>query len=230
MGKGGSYPGAMQFFGPAEFSKSYKIPQLLLFLFFLLRPFPAPRVRFIAHLAVVAGVVSTVFALPTDRHYKEHHDDHDHDHENPMSKHYKVSYDPRPFYIINNMTESPLKKKLESCENGPFSVTGFSIGHRGGATLQFPEETVVIPNAICTPPPTSFCTPNWLPNALSPSPPRMQHSLPMLFAAPAISRWMNTRVCVGSKTASMPARQTWKTTKTEHQTGEQIYTPPAAQS
>merc|ERR1711964_828391 len=41
----------------------------------------------IAHLAVVAGVVSTVFALPTDRHYKEHHDDHDHDHENPMSKH-----------------------------------------------------------------------------------------------------------------------------------------------
>merc|ERR1712093_870144 len=102
----------------------------------------APRMRFIAHLAVVAGVVSTVFALPTDRHYKEHHDDRDHDHENPMSKHYKVSYDPRPFYIINNMTESPLKKKLESCENGPFSVTGFSIGHRGGATLQFPEETV----------------------------------------------------------------------------------------
>ncbi|KAH7308848.1 glycerophosphoryl diester phosphodiesterase [Rhexocercosporidium sp. MPI-PUGE-AT-0058] len=41
-----------------------------------------------------------------------------------MSSHYKVSYDLRPFYIINKMTESPLKEKLQS------------------ATLQFPEETV----------------------------------------------------------------------------------------
>jgi glycerophosphoryl diester phosphodiesterase len=40
------------------------------------------------------------------------------------------------------MTESPLKDKFKSCLNGPFSITGFSIGHRGGGTLQFPEETV----------------------------------------------------------------------------------------
>jgi glycerophosphoryl diester phosphodiesterase len=40
------------------------------------------------------------------------------------------------------MTESPLKEKLKSCLNGSFSITGFSIGHRGDATLQFPEETV----------------------------------------------------------------------------------------
>jgi glycerophosphoryl diester phosphodiesterase len=40
------------------------------------------------------------------------------------------------------MTSSALKTKLEKCANGPFSVTGFSIGHRGGGTLQFPEETV----------------------------------------------------------------------------------------
>jgi glycerophosphoryl diester phosphodiesterase len=40
------------------------------------------------------------------------------------------------------MTDSALKTKLQSCENGPFSVTDFSIGHRGGGTLQFPEETV----------------------------------------------------------------------------------------
>lgn len=40
------------------------------------------------------------------------------------------------------MTASPLKTKLQSCENKPNSITGFSIGHRGGGTLQFPEETV----------------------------------------------------------------------------------------
>jgi glycerophosphoryl diester phosphodiesterase len=40
------------------------------------------------------------------------------------------------------MADSPLKEKLKSCLNGPFSITGFSIGHRGGGTLQFPEETV----------------------------------------------------------------------------------------
>lgn len=54
---------------------------------------------------------------------------------------YSISYGPRPYYIINNMTDSPLKRKLQSCENGPFSITDFSIGHRGGGTLQFPEET-----------------------------------------------------------------------------------------
>lgn len=55
---------------------------------------------------------------------------------------YAVSYGPRPYYLINNMTAGPLRSKLESCENGPFSITGWSIGHRGGGTLQFPEETV----------------------------------------------------------------------------------------
>ncbi|KAF1936400.1 PLC-like phosphodiesterase [Clathrospora elynae] len=40
------------------------------------------------------------------------------------------------------MTDGPLKEKLQSCENKPVSITGFTIGHRGGGTLQFPEETV----------------------------------------------------------------------------------------
>ncbi|KAK5087859.1 hypothetical protein LTR05_002074 [Lithohypha guttulata] len=52
---------------------------------------------------------------------------------------YQISLGPRPYYIVQNMTEGPLKQKLESCANGPFSVTGWSIGHRGGATLQIPE-------------------------------------------------------------------------------------------
>lgn len=55
---------------------------------------------------------------------------------------YYVSLGPRPYYIIDNMTDSPLKDQLRSCENGPFQITDFSIGHRGGGTLQFPEETL----------------------------------------------------------------------------------------
>jgi glycerophosphoryl diester phosphodiesterase len=55
---------------------------------------------------------------------------------------YYISLGPRPFFIINNMTNDPLKAKLKSCENGPFFISDFTIGHRGGGTLQFPEETV----------------------------------------------------------------------------------------
>jgi glycerophosphoryl diester phosphodiesterase len=44
---------------------------------------------------------------------------------------YYISLGPRPFYLVNNMTASPLKTKLQSCENGPFQITDFSIGHRG---------------------------------------------------------------------------------------------------
>ncbi|KAK4943310.1 hypothetical protein LTR10_017153 [Elasticomyces elasticus] len=55
---------------------------------------------------------------------------------------YYISLGPRPYYIIQNMTESPLKQKLESCENGPFGITTWSIGHRGGGTLMIPEESV----------------------------------------------------------------------------------------
>ncbi|ORY02836.1 PLC-like phosphodiesterase [Clohesyomyces aquaticus] len=62
-------------------------------------------------------------------------------HWHPETQDYLVSVGPRPYYIINNMTDGPLKKKLQSCENKPVSITGFSIGHRGGGTLQFPEET-----------------------------------------------------------------------------------------
>jgi glycerophosphoryl diester phosphodiesterase len=55
---------------------------------------------------------------------------------------YNVQLGPRPYYLVDNMTDSALKTKLQGCANGPFSVTGFTIGHRGGGTLQFPEETV----------------------------------------------------------------------------------------
>ncbi len=46
----------------------------------------------------------------------------------------------RPFFLVSDMAPSPLKDKLQSCGNGPFSKTSFSIGHRGAA-MQFPEHT-----------------------------------------------------------------------------------------
>lgn len=52
---------------------------------------------------------------------------------------YYISFGPRPYYIVNDMTNGPLKHKLASCENGPFEISDFTIGHRGGGTLQLVE-------------------------------------------------------------------------------------------
>ncbi|KAF2719750.1 PLC-like phosphodiesterase [Polychaeton citri CBS 116435] len=51
-----------------------------------------------------------------------------------------VQLGPRPFYLVDNMDEGPLKDKLESCSEGPFSTSSFSISHRG-APLMFPEHS-----------------------------------------------------------------------------------------
>lgn len=47
---------------------------------------------------------------------------------------------PRPYYLVADMADSPLKRRLEQCSEGPFRKSDFSIGHRG-APLQFPEHT-----------------------------------------------------------------------------------------
>jgi glycerophosphoryl diester phosphodiesterase len=51
-----------------------------------------------------------------------------------------VQLGPRPFFLVEDMADSRLKRKLQSCSNGPFRQSDFSIGHRGAA-LQFPEHT-----------------------------------------------------------------------------------------
>jgi len=51
-----------------------------------------------------------------------------------------IQLGPRPFFLVNEMADSPLKTKLQSCANGPFKKTSFSIGHRGAA-MMFPEHT-----------------------------------------------------------------------------------------
>ena len=84
----------------------------------------------------IASVFACAAALTTaatahDNGYK--HDDGDHA---EMS----VQLGPRPYYLVDKMKDGKLKRKLQSCSNGPFRKTLFSIGHRG-AGLQVPEHT-----------------------------------------------------------------------------------------
>jgi glycerophosphoryl diester phosphodiesterase len=60
----------------------------------------------------------------------------------PLASHAdeKVQLGPRPFFLVDDMANSPLKTKLQQCSKGPFFKTNFSIGHRGAA-LQFAEHT-----------------------------------------------------------------------------------------
>ncbi|KAI1810143.1 glycerophosphoryl diester phosphodiesterase family protein [Poronia punctata] len=53
-----------------------------------------------------------------------------------------IELGPRPEFLVNNMEEGELKDKLSSCLENEAVTTKFSIGHRGGGILQFPEETV----------------------------------------------------------------------------------------
>jgi glycerophosphoryl diester phosphodiesterase len=53
-----------------------------------------------------------------------------------------VQVGPRPYFLVDDMSESRLKDKLSSqkCQERRFQKSDFSIGHRGAA-LQFPEHT-----------------------------------------------------------------------------------------
>ena len=50
------------------------------------------------------------------------------------------TYGVRPFYLVNDMDDSPLKDELLACKGQTPSKTDFSLAHRG-APLQFPEHT-----------------------------------------------------------------------------------------
>ena len=52
-----------------------------------------------------------------------------------------VQLGPRPFYLVEKMSPSPLKSALQQCGDDSFKQSTFSIGHRGGGALQFPEHT-----------------------------------------------------------------------------------------
>ncbi|KAG6003197.1 hypothetical protein E4U21_002274 [Claviceps maximensis] len=57
----------------------------------------------------------------------------------PMMK--RIELGPRPYYLVNNMTDGALKSKLNSCQEMEMRPSTFSIAHRGGACLQFPEHS-----------------------------------------------------------------------------------------
>jgi glycerophosphoryl diester phosphodiesterase len=61
-------------------------------------------------------------------------------HRRKSEKGMNVQVGPRPYYLVEDMDEGKLKRKLSSCSEGPFHKSDFSIGHRG-APLQFPEHT-----------------------------------------------------------------------------------------
>lgn len=53
----------------------------------------------------------------------------------------RVSLGPRPYWLVDNMDDGPLKRKLASCSEKEMKRSDWSISHRGGGILQFPEHT-----------------------------------------------------------------------------------------
>ncbi|KAG0283913.1 hypothetical protein BGZ97_008365 [Linnemannia gamsii] len=52
----------------------------------------------------------------------------------------QVQLGPRPYYLVDNLEDGPLKKKLASCMDKNMKTSSWSIAHRGGS-LQFPEHS-----------------------------------------------------------------------------------------
>jgi glycerophosphoryl diester phosphodiesterase len=108
--------------------------------------------------SVAASVLYGVFSAPVmagnDNWVKRYYDSYDWKHKyynlqkkvkklRKKANHNKIQavhLGPRPFFLVEDMDESPLKEKLQSCKKGPFKKSKFSIGHRG-APMQFPEHT-----------------------------------------------------------------------------------------
>lgn len=53
----------------------------------------------------------------------------------------QIELGPRPYFLVDDMDEGPLKTKLASCKDKNMKASSWSYGHRGGAPLQFPEHT-----------------------------------------------------------------------------------------
>ena len=88
--------------------------------------------RTLTHLALLALGIACLPAFAHDN------DGEHHGREGVAS----VQLGPRPFFLANEMADSPLKKRLQHCAatRESYKPTLFSIGHRGAA-LQFPEHT-----------------------------------------------------------------------------------------
>jgi glycerophosphoryl diester phosphodiesterase len=89
-------------------------------------------------LAVLLGLLPGLASADRD----EGDDDDERSGRNGSSSIGSIQLGPRPFFLVNDMTDSPLKQKLQQCaaKRKSYARTDFSIGHRGAA-LQFPEHT-----------------------------------------------------------------------------------------
>src|SRR5262245_27564792 len=86
-------------------------------------------VRITIAAALAASPAWSVDALAQDARASDH------------AKDVSVQLGPRPFYLVDKLAPGPLKAALQECADDHFKQTSFAIGHRGGATLQFPEHT-----------------------------------------------------------------------------------------
>lgn len=84
--------------------------------------------RFTTHLLVGMAAAGPIAAAP---------------HHNRASENriQQIQLGPRPYYLVDDMEDSPLKEKLQSCSEMQMRPTKWSIGHRGGAAMQFPEHS-----------------------------------------------------------------------------------------
>ena len=78
-------------------------------------------------------IVATAPVWADDRHDRD-------DRRESIRTAHSVQLGPRPFFLVNDMKDSELKRTLKQCAKGPFLKRDFSIGHRGAA-MQFPEHT-----------------------------------------------------------------------------------------
>jgi glycerophosphoryl diester phosphodiesterase len=81
-----------------------------------------------------------VIALASTSLFADDKYEHSKNAQNSHARHGAVKLGPRPYFLLNDMDDSALKRKLASCSNLPSRKSEFSIGHRGPA-MQFPEHT-----------------------------------------------------------------------------------------
>jgi glycerophosphoryl diester phosphodiesterase len=83
---------------------------------------------------LAAGLAAATLAVADDDHGKRRHDG--------AKAQPSVQLGPRPFFLVDDMSDGPLKRELKQCaRRGAYTARDFSIGHRGAA-MQFPEHTV----------------------------------------------------------------------------------------
>ena len=84
---------------------------------------------------VAAALALAAWAMPAGASSERH----DHDRRGNGQA---AQLGPRPFFLVDDMSEGPLKRQLQQCaRRGQFTARDWSIGHRGAA-MQFPEHTV----------------------------------------------------------------------------------------